>query len=67
MSATDLERQVKLLAQTRTLNIKIPETLFEEIRASGKLQQVDLYVSLLIVDDLTKNGWLKKEAVKNVS
>jgi len=61
MSAQDLERQVKLLAQTRTLNIKIPETLFEEIRASGKLQQLDLWISLLIIDSLKKENWLREE------
>jgi len=61
MSATDLEKQVKLLAQTRTLNIKIPEALFEELRASGKLQQVDLWISLLIIDSLKRENWLKEE------
>ncbi len=61
MSATDLEKQVKLLAQTRILNIRIPETLFEEIRASGKLQQIDLWISLLIIESLKKENWLKEE------
>jgi hypothetical protein len=61
MSATfeDLEEMVKVVNSTKPLIIRLPSKLFDEVKGSGHLSQVDLWVSMLIIEALKKEGWLK--------
>lgn len=60
MSAQDLERQVKAINSVKTLNICIPMELFSLIRESGHLSDIDLWASLLFIDKLRSEGWIKE-------
>ena len=54
-----IEQDVNVLASTRTLHIRIPSSLFEALRTSGKLEQIDIYCSILLLADLRREGFVK--------
>ena len=58
-SYVTLEEQVKVINETRPLVVRIPKALFEEVRASGKLSQVDIWIATLILRSLREEGFIK--------
>lgn len=56
---SEIEKDLNVLNNTRTLHIRIPSSLFEALRTSGKLDQIDLHVAILLLESLRKEGYVK--------
>jgi hypothetical protein len=56
---SDIEKDLNVLNNTRVLHIRIPASLFEALRTSGKLDQIDIYCSILLLADLRREGFVK--------
>jgi hypothetical protein len=61
MSYDDMEKQIHVLNSSRPLIVRVPIDLFELLKTSGVLTQIDMTVSILLIKLLREQGWLKEE------